>query len=51
MGVELRLGSALRELPSVEPATLAPVRIATEDGDEIVADIWFRAFGVRPHSE
>jgi apoptosis-inducing factor 2 len=31
--------------------TLDAIRIATEDGDELVADIWFRAFGVRPHSE
>jgi apoptosis-inducing factor 2 len=50
LGVELRLGRALRELPSAPSATLAPIRIATEDGDEIVADIWFRAFGVHPHS-
>jgi NADH dehydrogenase FAD-containing subunit len=51
MGVELRLGSALRELPSTPPATLGTIRIVTEDGDELVADMWFRAFGVRPHSE
>jgi NADH dehydrogenase FAD-containing subunit len=51
LGIELRLGSALTELPSAPPATLAPIRIGTEDGDELVADIWFRAFGVRPHSE
>ena len=51
LGVELRLGSALRELPGTPPATLGPVHIATEDGDELVADIWFRAFGVRAHSE
>jgi apoptosis-inducing factor 2 len=51
MGVELRLGSALLALPSAPPATLAAVRISTEDGDEFTADIWFRAFGVRPHSE
>ena len=51
LGVELRLGSALTNLPSAPPATLAPIRVATEDGGELVADIWFRAFGVRPHSE
>jgi NADH dehydrogenase FAD-containing subunit len=51
LGVELRLGSALGDLPSAPPATLDAIRIATEDGDELVADIWFRAFGVRPHSE
>jgi apoptosis-inducing factor 2 len=51
LGIELRLGSALSELPSVAPATLASIRIHTEDGEPLVADIWFRAFGVRPHSE
>jgi NADH dehydrogenase FAD-containing subunit len=51
LGIELRLGSALSELPSAAPATLAPIRVGLEDGTELVADIWFRAFGVRPHSE
>lgn len=50
MGVEVRLGSAPRELPSAPPATLGSIRIATEDGGEVEADIWFRAFGVRPQS-
>jgi NADH dehydrogenase FAD-containing subunit len=50
LGIELRLGSALSELPSAPPATLAAIRIGTADGGELVADIWFRAFGVRPHS-
>jgi apoptosis-inducing factor 2 len=51
LGVELRLGAALSELPTAPPATLAPIAIATADGDELGADIWFRAFGVRPHSD
>ncbi len=51
MGVELRLGSALGDLPSAPPATLAPIRIAVQDGNELVADIWFRAFGVHPRSD
>ena len=50
LGVELRLGVALRELPSAPPATRAPIRIATEAGEVIEADIWFRAFGVRPQA-
>jgi NADH dehydrogenase FAD-containing subunit len=51
LGVELHLGRALANLPDASPATLDAIRIATEDGDELVADIWFRTFGVRPHSE
>jgi NADH dehydrogenase FAD-containing subunit len=51
LGVELRLGQALSELPSAAPATLDTIRITTADGKELVADIWFRAFGVQPHSE
>ncbi|MCW2965358.1 MAG: FAD-dependent oxidoreductase [Actinomycetia bacterium] len=51
LGVELRLGQALSELPSAAPATLDTIRITTGDGTELVADIWFRAFGVRPQSE
>jgi NADH dehydrogenase FAD-containing subunit len=51
LGVEVRLGSALRELPSTAPATLGAVEIATQDGHQLAADIWFRAFGVHPHSE
>jgi NADH dehydrogenase FAD-containing subunit len=51
LGVALRLGTAIVELPSVPPATLAPIAIATADGGELVADIWFRAFGVRAQSE
>jgi NADH dehydrogenase FAD-containing subunit len=51
LGVELRLGQALSALPAAAPATLDTIRITTADGTELVADIWFRAFGVRPHSE
>jgi NADH dehydrogenase FAD-containing subunit len=51
LGVELRLGAALSELPSAPPATLAPIAIATTDGGALSGDIWFRAFGVRPHSD
>jgi NADH dehydrogenase FAD-containing subunit len=51
LGIELRLGHPLRALPAVPPATLAPIHVATADGDPLEADIWFRAFGVRPHTE
>jgi NADH dehydrogenase FAD-containing subunit len=51
LGVELRLGTAIFELPTAPPATLAPIAIATADGRGLVADIWFRTFGVRAHSQ
>ncbi|HTF11616.1 MAG TPA: FAD-dependent oxidoreductase [Asanoa sp.] len=48
MGVRLVLGSPLHALPSAPPATVAPIEVATESGETVQADIWFRAFGVRP---
>ena len=51
LGVELKLGSALRALPTVAPATLAPITITTEAGEELTADIWYRCFGVSIHTE
>jgi NADH dehydrogenase FAD-containing subunit len=50
LGVELRLGTALLALPEAPPATLAPVRAVTAAGETLEADIWFRAFGVRPQA-
>ena len=51
MDIELRLGTALSELPNADPATLAPIAVATEDGGKLIADIWFRTFGVRPQTQ
>jgi NADH dehydrogenase FAD-containing subunit len=51
LGIELRLDAQLRELPTAAPATLAPITLHTADGATLEADMWFRAFGVRPHSE
>ena len=50
LGVELVLGSPLRELPAAAPATAAPIAVATEAGTPLTADIWFRAFGVAPQT-
>lgn len=47
IGVELKLGSPLRELPAAAPATVAPIAIATGSGEKLVADMWFRCFGVQ----
>jgi NADH dehydrogenase FAD-containing subunit len=46
LGIELRLGSPLRALPSAAPATLAPISVTTEAGEELRADVWYRCFGV-----
>ncbi|MBN6054226.1 FAD-dependent oxidoreductase, partial [Nonomuraea sp. RK-328] len=51
LGVELRLGVKLRELPSAPPATLDAISVTTAEGDEIAADIWYRTFGVRLQTE
>ncbi|GIH25732.1 hypothetical protein Aph01nite_40420 [Acrocarpospora phusangensis] len=50
LGIELKLGSPLKALPEAAPATLSPISITTEAGDELTADIWFRCFGVEPRT-
>jgi apoptosis-inducing factor 2 len=51
IGVELKLGSALTELPREAPGVPASIAITTQDGDKLTADIWFRCFGVSPRTE
>jgi len=51
LGVELLLGSALREPPATSVGTLQPLTVVTESGTELAADIWFRCFGVDPVSD
>jgi NADH dehydrogenase FAD-containing subunit len=46
LGVELRLGSPLRALPSAAPASRAAISVTTEAGDVLEADVWYRCFGV-----
>ncbi|BCB73855.1 hypothetical protein GCM10022251_13200 [Phytohabitans flavus] len=48
LGVDLVLGSPLRALPDTEPGTAGAVSVATDTGEELAADIWFRCFGVVP---
>ncbi|WP_205629528.1 NAD(P)/FAD-dependent oxidoreductase [Jiangella muralis] len=48
LGVRLVLGSPLRAVPDAPAATAAQVTVTTEAGEELTADIWFRAFGVTP---
>jgi apoptosis-inducing factor 2 len=49
--VELILGSPLRQAPPTEPGELATFTGTTEAGTEVVADIWFRCYGVVPNSD
>jgi NADH dehydrogenase FAD-containing subunit len=51
LGIELHLNAELRELPATAAATFAPTTVHTAGGDALDVDMWFRAFGVRPHSE
>jgi NADH dehydrogenase FAD-containing subunit len=49
--VELILGSPLRQAPSTEPGELGTFGVTTEAGTEVIADIWFRCYGVVPNSD
>jgi apoptosis-inducing factor 2 len=50
-GVELILGSPLRQAPPTEPAELGTFTVTSEAGTEVIADIWFRCYGVVPNSD
>jgi NADH dehydrogenase FAD-containing subunit len=51
LGVRLVLGSPLVELPPTEPGEPGTFTVSTEAGEEIVADVWFRCWGVSPVSD
>lgn len=46
LGIDLRLGTGLTAVPPTEPGRAGPFSVAADGGDDIEADIWFRAFGV-----
>ena len=50
-GVELILGSPLRQAPPTQPAELGTFTVTTEAGTDVIADIWFRCYGVVPNSD
>ena len=50
IGIELVLGSPLRENPPTAPAELRQFTVVTESGIKVTADIWFRCYGVAPVS-
>ncbi|WOX26191.1 NAD(P)/FAD-dependent oxidoreductase [Streptomyces solicathayae] len=49
--VRLRLGTRLTVPPATEPGRAGTFTVATGNGDEITADIWFRAHGLRINSD
>jgi NADH dehydrogenase FAD-containing subunit len=49
--VELILGSPLRQALPTEPGELGTFAVTTESGTEVVADIWFRCYGVVPNGD
>jgi ATP-binding cassette subfamily C protein len=51
LGIELRLSTGLAAQPPAAPGLAGPLTVTTDKGDEIVADIWFRAFGVRINTD
>ncbi|MEU8084513.1 FAD-dependent oxidoreductase [Micromonospora sp. NPDC049101] len=50
LGIQVRLGTSLAAPLTTDANRAATVTATTTDGDEITADIWFRAFGLRTNS-
>jgi NADH dehydrogenase FAD-containing subunit len=51
LGVELVLGTSLREDPPSRAGEHRPVTLTTRSGRRIATDLWFRCHGVAPISE
>jgi NADH dehydrogenase FAD-containing subunit len=49
-GIELRLCTSLTAPPAIPAGEAARFAVTTDKGEEIVADIWFRAFGVQTNT-
>jgi len=49
--VELILGSPLRQAPPTQPGEPGTFTVTTEAGTDVIADIWFRCYGVVPNSD
>ncbi|GAA1876310.1 NAD(P)/FAD-dependent oxidoreductase [Actinomadura bangladeshensis] len=50
MDIRLRLGTGLAAPPATEPGRAGTFTATTDGAEEITADIWFRAHGVRVNS-
>ncbi|WP_380284681.1 NAD(P)/FAD-dependent oxidoreductase [Kitasatospora purpeofusca] len=51
LGVIVRLGTRLAADPAVAPGRAGTFTVALESGEELTADLWFRAHGVRINSD
>ncbi|GAA3204323.1 NAD(P)/FAD-dependent oxidoreductase [Nonomuraea roseoviolacea] len=51
LDVRVRLGGGLIAPPATEPGQVGTFTVTTAGGEEITADIWFRAHGVRTNSD
>jgi NADH dehydrogenase FAD-containing subunit len=51
LGIDLRLSTALSTPPATGPGQAGTFTVTTANGEEITADIWFRAHGVRTNSD
>ncbi|MGF7236702.1 MAG: NAD(P)/FAD-dependent oxidoreductase [Frankia sp.] len=51
LNIQLKLGTSLTAPPATEPGHAETFTVTTTDGDEISADIWFRAHGVDVNSD
>jgi apoptosis-inducing factor 2 len=51
LDIHLRLGTGLAAPPAAEAGRAGTFTVTTTGGDEMTADIWFRAFGVRTNSD
>ncbi|GAA4054223.1 NAD(P)/FAD-dependent oxidoreductase [Actinomadura miaoliensis] len=51
LDIRLRLGTGLAAPPATEPGRAATFTVTTTGGEQITADIWFRAHGVHVNSD
>jgi NADH dehydrogenase FAD-containing subunit len=51
LGVELVLGTSLRDTPPSDAGEARTFTAVTRSGQQLTADIWFRCFGVAPVSD
>jgi apoptosis-inducing factor 2 len=51
LGIDLRLGTGIAEMPPTPEGTHGNFTVTTTAGDEVNADIWFRSFGSQVNTD